>query len=92
MSVPPKRPQTGKASKRRPGGKAWRRHALFWSPAIRGMAPRSHANPGAPGISDGVVELQHISGWTEYLHIVDRKLSYGVDSLFTALEDGVFWF
>jgi len=47
---------------------------------------------GLRGISDGVVELQHISGWTEYLHIVDRKLSYAVDSLFTALEDGVFWF
>ena len=47
---------------------------------------------GLRGISDGAVELQHISGWTEYLHIVDRKLSYGVDSLFTALEDGVFWF
>lgn len=47
---------------------------------------------GLRGISDGVEELQHISGWTEYLHIVDRKLSYGVDSLFTALEDGIFWF
>jgi len=47
---------------------------------------------GLRGISDGAVELQHISGWTEYLHIVDRKLSYAVDSLFTALEDGVFWF
>jgi len=47
---------------------------------------------GLRGISDGVVELQHISGWTEYLHIVDRKLSYALDSLFAALEDGVFWF
>jgi adenosylhomocysteine nucleosidase len=47
---------------------------------------------GLRGISDGVAELKHISGWTEYLHVVDRKLSYGVDSLFTALEDGVFWF
>ena len=47
---------------------------------------------GLRGISDGVVELQHITGWTEYLHVVDRKLSYAVDSLFTALEDGVFWF
>ncbi|MBB3397692.1 MULTISPECIES: 5'-methylthioadenosine/S-adenosylhomocysteine nucleosidase [unclassified Rhizobium] len=47
---------------------------------------------GLRGISDGVEELQHISGWTEYLHVVDRKLSYAVDSLFTALEDGVFWF
>jgi adenosylhomocysteine nucleosidase len=47
---------------------------------------------GLRGISDGVVELQHISGWTEYLHVVDRKLSEAIDSLFTALEDGVFWF
>lgn len=47
---------------------------------------------GLRGVSDGVVELQHISGWTEYLHVVDRKLSYAVDGLFTALEDGVFWF
>jgi len=47
---------------------------------------------GLRGISDGVEELQHISGWTEYLHVIDRKLSYAVDSLFTALEDGVFWF
>jgi adenosylhomocysteine nucleosidase len=47
---------------------------------------------GLRGISDGVEELQHISGWTEYLHVVDRKLSFAVDGLFTALEDGVFWF
>jgi adenosylhomocysteine nucleosidase len=47
---------------------------------------------GLRGISDGVVELQHITGWTEYLHVIDRKLSYAVDSLFTALEDGIFWF
>ncbi|MDQ0563102.1 adenosylhomocysteine nucleosidase [Rhizobium mesoamericanum] len=47
---------------------------------------------GLRGISDGAEELQHISGWTEYLHVIDRKLSYSVDSLFTALEDGVFWF
>ncbi|MFS8111230.1 5'-methylthioadenosine/S-adenosylhomocysteine nucleosidase [Rhizobium jaguaris] len=47
---------------------------------------------GLRGISDGAVELQHISGWTEYLHVIDRKLSYAVDGLFTALEDGVFWF
>ena len=47
---------------------------------------------GLRGISDGTVELQHISGWTEYLHVVDRKLSYAVDALFTALEDGIFWF
>ncbi|MFT4184143.1 MAG: 5'-methylthioadenosine/S-adenosylhomocysteine nucleosidase [Rhizobium sp.] len=47
---------------------------------------------GLRGISDGKVELRHISDWTEYLHVIDRKLSYAVDSLFTALEDGIFWF
>jgi adenosylhomocysteine nucleosidase len=47
---------------------------------------------GLRGISDGVLELQHISGWTEYLHVIDRKLSEAIDGLFTALEDGVFWF
>jgi adenosylhomocysteine nucleosidase len=47
---------------------------------------------GLRGISDGAEELQHISGWTEYLHVIDRKLSDATDSLFTALEDGVFWF
>ncbi|QND49287.1 5'-methylthioadenosine/S-adenosylhomocysteine nucleosidase [Rhizobium lusitanum] len=47
---------------------------------------------GLRGISDGKVDLQHISDWTEYLHIIDRKLSNAVDALFTALEDGVFWF
>jgi adenosylhomocysteine nucleosidase len=44
---------------------------------------------GLRGISDGVGELQHISGWTEYLHVIDRKLSTALDSLFTALEDGL---
>ncbi len=47
---------------------------------------------GLRGISDGKVDLQHISDWTEYLHVIDRKLSNAVDGLFTALEDGVFWF
>ncbi|MGV1837550.1 5'-methylthioadenosine/S-adenosylhomocysteine nucleosidase [Rhizobium rhizogenes] len=47
---------------------------------------------GLRGISDGKVDLQHISDWTEYLHIIDRKLSNAVDGLFTALEDSVFWF
>ena len=47
---------------------------------------------GLRGISDGQVDLQHISDWTEYLHVIDRKLSEAVDGLFTALEDGVFWF
>ena len=47
---------------------------------------------GLRGISDGARELSHIGDWTEYLHVIDRKLSDAVDSLFTALEDGVFWF
>lgn len=47
---------------------------------------------GLRGVSDGKAELRHIGDWTEYLHVIDRKLSDAVDSLFTALEDGVFWF
>ncbi|WP_337268078.1 5'-methylthioadenosine/S-adenosylhomocysteine nucleosidase [Oryzifoliimicrobium ureilyticus] len=47
---------------------------------------------GLRGISDGAKELRQISDWTEYLHVIDRKLAYAVDSLLTALEDGVFWF
>ena len=47
---------------------------------------------GLRGISDGKAELSHIGDWTEYLHVVDRKLAYAVDSLFEALEDGIFWF
>ncbi len=47
---------------------------------------------GLRGISDGKAELSHIGDWTEYLHVIDRKLAYAVDSLFEALEDGVFWF
>lgn len=47
---------------------------------------------GLRGISDGRSELNHIDDWKEYLHVVDRKLSFAVDNLFTALEDGVFWF
>ena len=47
---------------------------------------------GLRGISDGRSDVNHIDDWKQYLHIVDRKLSFAVDSLFTALEDGVFWF
>ncbi|MCM2472514.1 5'-methylthioadenosine/S-adenosylhomocysteine nucleosidase [Rhizobium sp. CG5] len=47
---------------------------------------------GLRGISDGQSALNHIDDWKEYLHVVDRKLSFAVDNLFTALEDGVFWF
>jgi adenosylhomocysteine nucleosidase len=44
---------------------------------------------GLRGISDGARELQHLSGWTEYLHVIDRKLSDALDSLFTAFENGL---
>ena len=47
---------------------------------------------GLRGISDGKQELKHVDDWKEYLHDVDRKLALTVDSLFEALEDGVFWF
>ncbi|MBB4952968.1 adenosylhomocysteine nucleosidase [Agrobacterium vitis] len=47
---------------------------------------------GLRGISDGKAELTHVNDWTEYLHIIDRKLSDAVDGLVKALEDGVFWF
>jgi adenosylhomocysteine nucleosidase len=47
---------------------------------------------GLRGISDGRNELNHIDDWKEYLHVVDRKLALAVDTLFDALEDGVFWF
>lgn len=47
---------------------------------------------GLRGISDGKAELTHVNDWTEYLHIIDRKLANAVDGLIKALEDGVFWF
>jgi adenosylhomocysteine nucleosidase len=43
---------------------------------------------GLRGISDGKTELTHISGWTEYLHIIDEKLSLEVDRLEEALKSG----
>ena len=47
---------------------------------------------GLRGMSDGKQELKHVDDWKEYLHVVDRKLALTVDTLFEALEDGVFWF
>jgi adenosylhomocysteine nucleosidase len=47
---------------------------------------------GLRGISDGRHDVNHIDDWTHYLHIIDKKLALAVDSLQTALEDGVFWF
>ncbi|AUG55231.1 5'-methylthioadenosine/S-adenosylhomocysteine nucleosidase [Thalassospira marina] len=36
---------------------------------------------GLRGISDGKKDLTHISDWTEYLHIIDEKMSLAVDHL-----------
>lgn len=47
---------------------------------------------GLRGISDGRHDVNHIDDWTQYLHLIDKKLALAVDSLQTALEDGVFWF
>lgn len=40
------------------------------------------------GISDGKVELKHVDDWTQYLHIIDEKLSLAIDRLETAIETG----
>ncbi|THV17318.1 5'-methylthioadenosine/S-adenosylhomocysteine nucleosidase [Rhizobium rhizophilum] len=47
---------------------------------------------GLRGISDGRHDINHIDDWTQYLHVIDKKLALAVDGLQTALEDGVFWF
>lgn len=47
---------------------------------------------GLRGISDGRHDVNHIDDWTQYLHIIDKKLALAVDGLQTALEDGIFWF
>ncbi|WP_370633307.1 5'-methylthioadenosine/S-adenosylhomocysteine nucleosidase [Nitratireductor sp. B36] len=41
------------------------------------------------GISDGAAELQHVSDWTEYLHVIDEKLADAVDRLEQAIADGL---
>lgn len=43
---------------------------------------------GLRGISDGVAELQHLSDWTQYLHIIDEKLALAVDRIADQLADG----
>lgn len=40
------------------------------------------------GISDGKAELQHVGDWTQYLHIIDEKLSQAIDRLESAIETG----
>jgi adenosylhomocysteine nucleosidase len=43
---------------------------------------------GLRGISDGAAELQQVSDWTEYLHVIDEKLANAVDMLAIQLEQG----
>ena len=40
------------------------------------------------GISDGKAELKQVDDWTQYLHIIDEKLSLAIDRLETAIETG----
>lgn len=43
---------------------------------------------GLRGISDGKVDVHHISDWTEYLHVIDEKLADAVDRLCGGIEEG----
>ena len=43
---------------------------------------------GLRGISDGVEELQTLTDWTQFLHIVDERLAEAVRTLERALADG----
>ncbi len=43
---------------------------------------------GLRGISDGVAELRELTGWTQYLHVIDEKLAHAVDLLEAAIGDG----
>ncbi|MFD2814091.1 hypothetical protein ACFSYD_05475 [Paracoccus aerius] len=43
---------------------------------------------GLRGISDGVAELQTLSDWTQYLHIIDEKLAWAVDRIAEQLAEG----
>jgi adenosylhomocysteine nucleosidase len=43
---------------------------------------------GLRGISDGRDELQTLTDWTQYLHIIDEKLAGAVDRLAEALSRG----
>ncbi len=43
---------------------------------------------GLRGISDGKEELKHVGSWTEYLHVIDEKLTSCVDRLVAGLESG----
>jgi adenosylhomocysteine nucleosidase len=39
------------------------------------------------GISDGAEELTHLSGWTEYLHVVDENLAHSLGGLQVTLKN-----
>ena len=41
------------------------------------------------GISDGATEVQAVSDWTEYLHVIDERLAQAVDGLDAALQGGL---
>jgi|TARA_E500000318_G_C3527178_1_gene198926 adenosylhomocysteine nucleosidase len=43
---------------------------------------------GLRGISDGKEELSKLSDWTDYLHVVDEKLTLAVDTLKVGIESG----
>lgn len=41
------------------------------------------------GISDGKEEIDKLADWTEYLHIIDKKLAETVDLLHVCIENGL---
>lgn len=41
------------------------------------------------GISDGKSDLNHLDDWTQYLHIIDEKLTVAVGKLETAIKHGL---
>jgi adenosylhomocysteine nucleosidase len=42
------------------------------------------------GISDGAADLKHVGDWTEYLHVIDKKLAAAIDRLEAAIAAGEF--
>jgi adenosylhomocysteine nucleosidase len=47
---------------------------------------------GLRGISDGKAELRHVGDWTEYLDVIDQKLSLTIRALETAIAEGTLVF
>lgn len=41
---------------------------------------------GLRGISDGVAELQELTDWTQYLHVIDERLAAAVDALAASIS------